>query len=273
MEKEISLEEMKKMQVSILKYIKDVCAKNDLQYYLCGGTLLGAVRHGGFIPWDDDIDIFMLREDYMKLLDILRHTTHDSFAMMSYYDNDDYCYPFAKVINKNTCMTEENLPYINGYGIYVDIFPIDGLPNEESKCKRYFKKMLFLRDLLNLSTNIKYNKPSVVIKNIYRYPIWLICRCISFRKFLKLIDKNAMKHKTKDSNFVACSVAGYGKKEILPSQVFDKTIMINFENEEFNAPIGYEIYLSNLYGDYMKLPPKEKRISHHKFKAWWKNAK
>ncbi len=266
MGKQIDLKEMQQVELSILKYVHDICEENQLNYYLCGGTLLGAIRHKGFIPWDDDIDIFMFREDYVKLLEILRINEHDLFEAISFYDNDDYYFSFAKVIHKRTTLIEVDHPKIDRLGVYIDIFPIDGLPKQENKSKRHFKKILFLRWLQYLSIS---KKPSLDLKGTIKYPIWLLVKAIGTSKILKLIDKVAIKYSAIDSNSVACSVAGYGIKEIMPKDVFDEKIKVKFEDYEFYAPAGYDVYLSNLYGDYMKLPPKEKRVTHHNNICFW----
>ncbi len=272
MDKTITLKDMKKIELEILKYIKDVCSENNLNYYLCGGTLLGAIRHNGFIPWDDDIDIFLPREDYMKLLSILRENPHYKYKMMSFYDNEDYYYTYAKIVNRETCMIEKGLPAINGLGVYVDVFPLDGLPNGQAKRKHHCKKILFYRRMLYRSYS-KSPKCSGVLKSLLNCPFWLISRLVGYKKLIKLVDSTAMKYKTNDSEFIACSVAGYGFKEIIPAKVINKTITVNFENEKFQAPAGYNVYLKSLYGDYMELPPKEKRISRHSYKAYWKKGR
>lgn len=266
MNKKINLREMQEIELLILKYVHDICEENQLDYYMCGGTLLGAVRHKGFIPWDDDIDIFMFREDYMKLLEILRNTSHDLFEMMSFYDNKDYYYPFAKVTHKQTTLIETDVPKIDGLGIYIDIFPIDGLPNQEKSRKLYFKKILFYRRLLNYSISYKSQSKK---KEIMKYPIWLLLNGLGYKNILKLIDRMAMEYKVIDSNNVACSVAGENIEKKMPLEVFCKKIKMKFEDYEFYAPIGYTVHLSNLYGDYMKLPPKEKRVTHHNNICFW----
>ena len=270
--KEINLNELKEIQLDMLKFVKNICEVNNLKYFLCGGTLLGAVRHQGYIPWDDDIDIFMPIEDYKKFIKIIKDNNEIAYSILDPYDNDEYYYFFSKLIDNRTVMIEDNMPQINGFGVYIDIFPIYGLPNYTSQLDDYVDKMLQLNDIYKVKAcpqtwNYSKNKFKKIIKSIVKFPMYCKYKNIASKKrILSLLEENNY-NKTK---YVGYILSAYEKKEILDKRVFDKAIPMKFEDEYFNVPIGYDQYLKQIYGDYMKLPPLEKRQSHHNFTAWWK---
>ena len=265
----MSLDDMRLIQLEILSHIKNVCEVNNIKFYLGGGTLLGAIRHKGYIPWDDDIDIFMFREDYLNLLNLLRKSKDNEFKVLSSSDNSDYYYPFAKVVKTSTYMVEENTPEIKGYGVYVDVFPIDGLPNNRLGRRIDFTPILIMLKMHNLSTTNKSSGKSSILKKFTKYCLWTIFRPIGYQRFLKKIDKRLLKYSEKGSKFVACCVGSYGLREVVPKSIFDETILVRFEDDEYYAPKGFDKYLSNLYGDYMTLPPAEKRVRNHSNIAYW----
>ena len=142
-EKVLSLEEIKRIELGILEYLHQVCEKHDIKYFIDFGTLLGAVRHKGFIPWDDDMDICMLREDYEKLQDYLIANPDERYEVMSYKNNLNYVYPFMKVQDNQTYLLEEDVRIDSNMGIYVDIFPVDGYEDDsvfKDKMTRLIKK-------------------------------------------------------------------------------------------------------------------------------------
>ena len=134
-----TVEELQKIELEILKYIDKVCKENNLTYFLAYGTLIGAIRHKGFIPWDDDVDIQMPRDDYNKLCDILKEE-NGRYKLLDHKEGLGYIYPFAKVIDSNTRLIETGLTETVNMGVYIDIFPIDGTPNDFKKRKKYLKK-------------------------------------------------------------------------------------------------------------------------------------
>lgn len=265
----ISLEKIKEIQLEILKYIKGICEEHNIKYFLCGGTLLGAVRHKGFIPWDDDIDILLPRNDYMRLISLLKDG--DKYRCLSSYYNSDYYYSFAKVVDTDTVLIEREEYPIKDLGVFIDIFPIDGLPENKKELKTQFNRVLKYRNRLYFSLMVKCLPASVKWKYGFKYMYWFLMKIIGWKRWLKIIERLGTMYKYADSDKVACIVSGYGLKEIMNKSVFEKVIFLEFEGEKFPAPIGYNEYLTSLYGDYMKLPPIEKRVSHHKFEAFFKN--
>lgn len=264
--KSISLDELKKIQLDILKSYIDFCNDNNLIYFLGGGTLLGSIRHKGYIPWDDDIDVMMPRADYEILLNKYNNS---HFKILSFKNTDSYYYPFAKIVDLRTKLVEKDLEEINEMGVYIDVFPIDYLPNEKKEISKIFKKYDKYGKIVLFSKYVDLSKTS---KNIIKKIIKKL-----LMPFLK--NKNICKNNLKKMNVlgcnektdtVACISGRYFEKEIMPASYIDGYIESDFENLKCKIPVGYDSYLTKHYGDYMKLPPKEKQVSNHSNTAYWK---
>lgn len=264
MRKNILVEDMRNIQLEMLKSIHQFCEKNNIRYSMCGGTLLGAVRHQGYIPWDDDIDIMMPRPDYERFINSFNE---EHFKVQSYMNDDAYWYPFAKVYDDRTLLIESHIKS----GVYIDIFPIDGMPDRETTIMMMEKrKSLQYRDIYYATKIYKFKKGNP-LKNRLVYYLrrpFVPNREKSIQKLEELVQNYPF-----DTSEFAGSLAGsdtYGIKERMPKSVFTEYIELPFENLSFKCIADYDTYLSHLYGDYMTLPPVEKRISHHKYEAYWK---
>ncbi|WP_455265955.1 LicD family protein [Phascolarctobacterium sp.] len=261
---EVDINELKELQISILDVVDAFCRSHKIKYWLDSGTLLGAVRHQGYIPWDDDIDIGMLRKDYDKFLAIFNNE-NNRYKVISNEISSNCYYPYAKVLDTNTILYE---PDENGIklSINIDIFVYDNAPNNKEKCIEMYNR----RDLYNflnlgqfgiLNPNIWYKK---IAKQILR------CFVLLFPKgyFSSKIVKNSKKYKHLETvsvgNFTSITRMTCNKR------VFDSFILVEFEGKKYPAPVGYDEWLTQFYGDYMQLPPVEKRVSHHSFKAYMK---
>ena len=266
--KQIIGEELKKIQLEILEEIKVVCDMNNLKFFLCGGTLLGAVRHNGFIPWDDDIDIYMPREDYKKFVSLFNKNSNSNYKFVCMENNSEYCQPFGKVICTDTTLLETQVKSTHGMGVYVDVFPLDGVGDSLSEAKKTIAKCGRYRTLLGLAMSKKRKTtPINIIKNLYCQVLFL-SRQTLYSKYLKVAQKNSFA----DSKYVAFCGAFYGEREILEHDIFLASELHEFEKGLYPIPIGYDIYLKKLYGDYMLLPPIEKRVTHHSFVAFYAEA-
>lgn len=268
--KQIFIEEMRKLQISILLYVHDFCKENNIRYSLSGGTLLGAVRHKGYIPWDDDIDIMMPRPDYERFVNEFNvNNKESSLKVISSYNDIQFFQPYAKVVNTKTVLKETYKRHIDQMGVYIDVFPIDGLPNDAQKRENYWN---FIEKQKNISTAVYENDNSKEkgIKKIARKFLYLI---FSFRKanfYANKLHRYGMKNSFEGSKFIANSIFGYHKKETMPGSLFDGFVELDFEGRKFMAVADWKIYLTNLFGDYMKLPPVEQQVSKHDFEAWWR---
>ncbi len=267
--KTIEVNELRNLQLEIMQTIHDFCVNNNIRYSISGGTLLGAVRHKGYIPWDDDIDCMMPRPDYEKFVKTFNENKASPFRVFSSYNDSHFFQPFAKVVNTNTTLIEkEDRPQPN-LGVYVDIFPIDGLPNDENEREKYWNMIARKK---NFSTVIysKSNKKEHGIKKIIRFFLFCLFRPFPANCYTKKLHKLGMKNSFEESNFVANSIFGYHKKEQMPKSIFDSFILLDFEDKKFYAVKDYNTYLTNLFGNYMQLPPKDKQVSKHDFTVFWK---
>lgn len=263
-----SLEELKNLEIEILDYIVEICNKLNLKYWLAYGTLIGAVRHKGFIPWDDDIDICMLRDDYEKLQNYLIKNPDKKFELMSYKNNKNYVYPFMKVINNETYLLESDILIDSNMGVYVDIFPIDG-HNDDKNLRNKMTKLIKKRQLSCYTFYGIYNENSV-ISTIIRNLCVIIFSFTNTKKYVEKIDKLAMSRKVENSEFADYVICKDMKKAVMKKEWFDKTMDFEFCGKMYKVPVEYDKILRTDYGDYMELPPLDKQVTHHSFKVWKK---
>lgn len=266
--KELTLREIQLEELNILDRAVKVFNDNGIMYYLWGGTLLGAVRHKGFIPWDDDIDVFMPRPDYDKVIELVKKDKNafgDDIEVMAFELNNSY-YPIIKICNKN--ITVENDLGIDKY-LWIDIFPIDGLPDSDVKIKKNFKKSLRWRKLFLTSLmNQKFiDHHDGKFKKIARHIVKKIYNGRE-KKLVSKIIKLSRKYDFNKTEKVGVTVWSNITREVITKDMLEVE-PIEFEGKIFNAFKGKEYFLSESYGDYMTLPPVEKRVS-HEIKAYKK---
>lgn len=259
--RKINAEELKTIQLDLLRKTAEFCEKNDIKYFLCGGTLLGAIRHKGYIPWDDDIDISMPRPDYDKFINTFNKV--DNYYQVIAMSNDrKYGFPFAKVHDTRTFVDE--LQYAKDrFGVYIDIFPIDGVGEDEQVFR-----ILRLRKLLHTKKANYYQR--TLSKKIINTIGKILLLPFSTHYILKLMDKEARKYMYGSTPKAGIIINPYGTREIVDISVFDKSIPMKFEDREYMVPAAYDIWLRSIYGDYMELPPLDKRHSPHVSIAYWR---
>ena len=264
--KELSLQEIKEIELDILRMFHSFCAENNIRYFFSHGTLLGAIRYKGFIPWDDDIDLLVPREDYNKLLNLFQDS--DKYRLFAFEKNSEYRFPFAKLCDISTY--KEEADYDNGVqlGVDIDLFPLDFWDDNLDKAKAEAKHISKLMFYLNLT---KLRKPDSVnpMKRFVKGLVMIICKMRGSKHYIHEIIKECDKPEQKGSSYVGCKAwCVYGERGIIPAEVFADTVDVEFEGEMFPAPVGYDTYLTCLYGDYLPEPPKEKQKTHHCFKAY-----
>ena len=257
-----TLNKIHRSEQEILDEIARVCDKNGLRYLLIGGTLLGAIRHNGFIPWDDDLDISMPREDYEKFLRIAPKELGDRFLLEDISTNDEYCYMFSKVKLKNTIMREKTMSesYDGGQGIWVDIFPLDYTNHfKDSFIKLKWRRIVFLKRIcMRKSKRTKRVERKRIDNFLFLY------KHRSVKSIMKKLNKIVESENNKNCMYYINYGSQYGVlrqthliDEILPLS------KVKFEGKEYFAPRNCDYVLTNIYGpNYMQLPPKEKRITH-----------
>ncbi|EOU1217679.1 LicD family protein [Clostridium perfringens] len=252
------LKKIQKIELDILNEVVKVCEENNIRYQLCGGTLLGAIRHKGFIPWDDDIDIAMPRKDFDKFLNIAQEKLAKNIEVFSYKSNKVYPFIFAKVCNIETRVVENYLKS-SGYevGVFIDIFPMDGVPNNRFIREIHLKKINFYEKVLILS----YLDEDYFEEKWKKIIIKIGHKLVNRNKIHQKIQNLLRKYSFENSRMITTDIGKKRKEKLMPREVFNDTEVI-FENLEFKAPSGYEYYLECMYGDYMKIPPEDQRIQH-----------
>ena len=268
MEREITdLSEIKNIELEILKYTTNFCEKNNLKYILGYGTLLGAVRHKGFIPWDDDIDILMPRKDYDKLCKIWGKSNR--YKLLDCRNDKEYIYPFVKIIDSYTRLKEYDTLVQTNLGIYIDIFPYDGVPEDESRRRKLLKKCANLEKMrMHSMMSVEKIMHSDPKKNIGRKMLWKVLNRIGPARLSRIIEKTIAKYSVSNSKWQGCLCTRFPEREIMSYKVWKGTTELEFEGQEFKVPLNYDEMLKINYGDYMKLPPEEERCLKHNFKAW-----
>ena len=258
----LSLKEIQKEELKILETTVKFLDEHNLEYYLCSGTLLGAVRHKGFIPWDDDIDIAMPRPDYDKLLELAKHERISNNMRIVSWDLKNSKLPFAKVINED--IEIKSLSKLDN-NLWIDIFVIDGLPDSEEEVNKHYKNMLFQKGLIYLKTNSfkdimkeKKNIKNRLLKVFLKPFASLIPISFSSKKIIKL----AKKYDFNKSKNVGVVIWGDGTQEKMSKKDLVSDY-VEFEGKKFKAYKDYDKYLKRTYGDYMKLPKEEDRQCHY----------
>ncbi len=257
----IDLSSLKDIELEILKTFAEFCDSNNLNYVLAGGTLLGAIRHQGFIPWDDDIDVLMPRPDYIKFLELTKGHM-DIYTVRSIETHPKlHTRPFARVVDDRYITELKTLPlYLPPW---IDIFPMDGLPSDNQECKKYFRKAYRYKWIIRRSWP-PYNWKRKKLKTFGKMILFSPLRAIGHHFFLNKLQNFGMQMDYVSCEYVGCVVAGgHGIREKVLRSSFDERIKVKFEGYDFWAPQGYDFYLQNLYGkNYLALPGLKARAIH-----------
>ena len=265
--KPLSLEELKRYQLGILDAVAAFCNQNGIRYFLSGGTLLGAVRHKGYIPWDDDIDICMLREDYEKFIRIF-NDANERYKVYSIENNPTFLREYGKVLDTQTLLYE---PDENGYKLCVniDLFIMDAAPAEDQIVTEMYDRRDKLRRKKILREQSKYQRVTG-FHSLWYYIQGVFRRMVPERYYVLQLVKNAKRFRDPKSEFVGDFSGIYHglPRTKVKRELFAESTLLDFEGKRYSAPAGYDAWLTALYGDYMVLPPEEKRVSHHSFVAY-----
>jgi lipopolysaccharide cholinephosphotransferase len=274
MKEQLTMQQTQAISLEILRTVADICEAQNLRYALIYGTLIGAVRHHDYIPWDDDVDIMMPRPDYDKLL--------------AYLDDHIGEYPNLKVFNRQTCKDypymitrisddryviemENEKPY--GMGVFIDIYPYDGLGVTKEEAVRYGLKGDRLSSLCYQASRDHFAMETTTsaLRKLLKFPVYLVAKLCGKDFFQKKLEKLARVKDYDTSEYVGCVIwLSWGEKDIFPRKWFDETIMMPFGKYSFRVPKEYDAVLRHEYGDYMQLPPEKDRIGHHFYKVYKK---
>lgn len=264
---EYTLEDIHKEDLKILKEFIKICDRYNLTYYIIGGTLLGAIRHKGFIPWDDDIDIAMPRNDFNKLIEVANSSLPNNMELITFENDNNNRDYVSKIINKEINITEKvNESKDKKINLFIDIFSIDGTPNNIFLRKLYYLRILFYRMLIKwyYIDEIHGCKKRKIHERLLIFigkilPTKII---INPKKNLYKIDKLLQKYSCDKSNNIGTIMGTYKTREIVPKEYFGKPTDYLFEGLNLKGPERYHEYLTHMYGDYM-IPPKNKFTNQH----------
>ena len=259
------MNELQKALLEMLVWFHGFCKQHGLRYYMLGGTMLGAARHKGFIPWDDDIDVGMPRTDYERLEQILQREPSDRYVLETpRTEARDYFYPFSKIYDTHTTLIENTRLKIKR-GIYLDIFPLDGIGASEEESKRNYRSIHWKYNLLlTRVTGIREGRSK--LKNLAVVIARLIPETILNNKRLLLgLEQDCKKYDFDSFLWVGNLVGAYNFKELVPKEYFGEPTLYEFEGQLLFGLQQANEYLTHVYGDWRRLPPKEKQASHHDF--------
>lgn len=253
-------EELKQIGLDCLLAVHCFCEAHHIMYSLACGTLIGAVRHKGFIPWDDDVDIYMLRDDYNRFLSSFKDDT-GIYRAISLETSKQWRLPYAKVYDSRTYVIEQANTNSGEMGFGIDVFPIDAAPDSYSEWVRYEKRRVFLQRTFAMKKMV-WRKGRSLRKNLFLYAMKTLMLPVSMRRFAEYINRYSQKYNSSPTSYLAENCFGTPNNRFERSN-FLGTVELPFENRLLKAMSGYDNYLRAFYGDYMKLPPVEKQVTHH----------
>lgn len=267
------IEEVHNILYDALCYLDDFCKKNKLKYFLSNGTLLGAAKYGDFIPWDDDVDVLMPRDDYDRLMKMLG-INNERYRLLCVEQVPEWRMPYAKLSCEETLVMEKEYDFGVSFGLSVDIFPIDNwssffciswLQAFECEC---LKRMLVCSiggDFYTTKTGLRRHILKV---------IWKEGKRLGYEKLQNTLLKKARKYNNDKSKYAGCRAwTCHLYKEIFPSEHFKNVEYLDFRGRSFPTIKKYENYLNRLYGNWRMELPIDKQHSNHEIKVWYRDAK
>lgn len=260
-----TLRTLQLVELKILLEIKRICESHNIKYFLIGGTLLGAVRHQGFIPWDDDIDIGMLRPDYIRFQEVFPHTTLPEYSLETYNTDAGWSAVFGKVRLKNTKYSEpayENV--LENNGIWIDIFPFDNIPSSNTVKRFQSITYTIIESTLRFKYGHQIQKSQRIIGKTYQFAYKVLSIILPREFILKTRELILQRYNKYPTEYIKNWPFKSAKREY-----FDELTELPFETVQFPVPKKYHEYLTSFYGDYMKIPPEEERPQHSPYEPYF----
>ena len=274
--KPLTLREIQDAVLNTFKGFISLCELLGVRYYINYGTLIGAIRHKGFIPWDDDIDVMMLRNDYERFISYCANNREDirPYEVIHYSTNANYYIPIARFSNTDYEVEIEG-EHNYGLGLFIDIYPIDHCGDTIEEAREYLHKNEFYLKMAALASMDRF---SISQQGVWRTPVkalmFLLSRIGGRQYFARLLDRRAKEESDrKGDKYIACVIWELCDNLIERKEEFDDSIQVEFESIMCSAPVGYDTVLKRFYGDYMVLPPEDERIPNHHYQAFRKLEK
>lgn len=265
----LTIEDVRELQLDVLQAVHDFCKDNDIVYSLGCGSMLGCARHKGYIPWDDDIDIYLLRKDYNKLIANFPRKYNNRYELKSLERDKQWNKAYAKASDSQTIFIEPGAENIS-IGVNIDIFPIDNVPENEAQWKSYNRRRMFFQHIYEMKV-VRINRERSVWKNGILLLSKIVLLPFTARTIARFLDKYAQKFNESESALVFECAQGIHQKRPFPKSLFDNTVAMPFEDRVFMGFVDYDNYLSNGFGNWRQLPPLDKQITHHAYEAYLKD--
>ena len=263
----MELRELQLKELEMLKEVLKITERHNIRCYMLGGTFLGAVRHKGFIPWDDDVDIGMPREDYEKFAEIAQSEFKSPFRLSSFKTDENHIWFFNHVLNESVTLVRDDTIEATAVNLWIDVFPLDGMPSNPLVRCAHELRLLFLRLLLQYSkfkTGVNMKKKRGLIDAILIKLGFVVSKICHFdvKRRLQAIERALKKYEYDKSDYVVNFMGAYRFKEMFPRSYYEDSVLYDFEDIKLSAPRAHDEVLSQLYGDYMTPPEQSERFSH-----------
>lgn len=267
--KKMDVRSVQRLQMEALHEVDRICRRHQLRYYLIGGTLIGAVRHKGFVPWDDDIDIAMLRPDYEAFLAVCREELEDRFFLQNATTDPYFYQSLTRICTEGTYINEgysKHLPFHKG--LYLDIFPLDPIPDSEKERKKHAREIRRWDKLIFYKSCYVYDRGFLRTKWLGKKILQMLLAPVSFSWIMDRKERAIRRFEHEDRQWICSTASRYPyEKQIHPVSRFGNPEYLEFEGERVPAPTDWHGYLQQVYGNYMKLPPEEQQKPEHD--AYW----